>query len=230
LTDAVQLDCANRNALSQGIDSEESRGHWARTLPRDLIGATPICACHHSKYHLTAAMTDLFKFAVTRAHAVTSKSSSRLHCSYGQSPQASPILLEGENGKKITLNNAGEFGKFTVDPDVVTLAFANLGVRFNHPFEVIDAAGRIHESIDDKARTGDLDALWKLVRTDMARLEMDAGSFRIEFQEGSIVRSVNQLDVRQPDLEQVDFWQPADGYCNSPMPKDPQHYPANLVE
>jgi hypothetical protein len=73
-------------------------------------------------------------------------------------------------------------------------------VRFNHSFEVIDAAGQVHESIDAKARTGDLDALWKLVRTDMARLEMDADSFRIEFQDGSIVRSINQLDVRQPDL------------------------------
>jgi hypothetical protein len=145
-------------------------------------------------------------------------------------PRPRPILVEGENGKKITLYNAGEFGKFTVDPDVVTLATIGLSVRFNHYFEVIDAAGRIHESIDAKARTGDLDALWRLVRTDMARLEMDAESFRIEFQDGSIVRSVNQLDVRRPDLEQVDFWQPADDYYNSPKPKDPDHYPANLVD
>jgi hypothetical protein len=36
------------------------------------------------------------------------------------------------------------------------------------------------------------------------------------FQDGSILRSINLLDVRQPDLE--------------PMPKDPQHYPANLVD
>jgi len=110
LTDAAQLDCANRNALSQGIDSEDSRGHWTRTFSRDLIGAAPIFACHHSKNHLTAAMTDLFKFAVTCAHAVTSKSFSRLHCSYGQSPQASPILVGAGNEKKITLDNAGEFG------------------------------------------------------------------------------------------------------------------------
>jgi hypothetical protein len=38
------------------------------------------------------------------------------------------------------------------------------------------------------------------------------------------------LDVRQPDLEQVYFWQPADDGYNSQMPKEPQHYPANLVD
>ena len=44
---------------------------------------------------------------------------------------------------------------------------------------------------------------------------------------------VDRSDVRQPDLEQVDFWLPADdGYnsYSSPMPKDPQRYPANLVD
>jgi hypothetical protein len=45
-----------------------------------------------------------------------------------------------------------------------------------------------------------------------------------------ILRSVNQLDVRQPDLEQVDFWQLADDSDNSPKPRDAQHYPANLVD
>jgi len=69
---------------------------------------------------------------------------------------------EGENGKKITLDNAGEFFKFTVDPDVVTVAIEGFKVCFNHLFDVADAAGRIHERIDAKARTGDLDALWKL--------------------------------------------------------------------
>ncbi len=102
--------------------------------------------------------------------------------------------------QKITLDKIGEFFKFTVDPDVVTLVIAGLRVRFNRSFEVVDAAGRIHESIDAKARTGDLDALWKLVRTSMARLEMDRKSFRIGFQDGAIIRSLNQLDVRQPNL------------------------------
>jgi hypothetical protein len=31
-------------------------------------------------------------------------------------------------------------------------------------------------------------------------------------------------------LEQVDFWLPADDSYYSPMPKDPQHHPANLVD
>jgi hypothetical protein len=35
-------------------------------------------------------------------------------------------------------------------------------------------------------------------------------------------------DVRWPDLEQVDFWLAPDDNYNSSMPKDPQHYPANL--
>jgi hypothetical protein len=110
------------------------------------------------------------------------------------------------------------------------LAIAGLSVRFNHSFEVVDAAGQIHESIDAKVRTRDLDAHWKLVRTDMARLEMDADSFRIDFQDGSIVPSVNQLDVRRPDLEQVDLRLPADDSHNNPMQEEPKHYPANLVE
>jgi hypothetical protein len=54
---------------TQRIDSEESRVA-ANTLVRDLIGAATIFACHDSKCDLTAAMTDLFKFAGTRAHAV----------------------------------------------------------------------------------------------------------------------------------------------------------------
>jgi hypothetical protein len=38
------------------------------------------------------------------------------------------------------------------------------------------------------------------------------------------------LRVWQPDLEQVDFWLAAGDSYNSPIPKDPQHYPANLVD
>ncbi|MGH6822559.1 MAG: hypothetical protein ACRECP_03600 [Methylocella sp.] len=129
--------------------------------------------------------------------------------------------------QKITLDKAGEFSEFTVDPDAVTVKIAGLKVRFNHAFEVVDAAGRLQESVDAEARTGDLDALWKLVRTSMARLEMDAESFRIGFEDGSIIRSLNQLDVRRPNLEQVDFWLAADASYNSPLPKDPRHYPAN---
>jgi hypothetical protein len=45
---------------------------------------------------------------------------------------------------------------------------------------------------------------------------MDEASFCIGFPDGSIIRSINLLEVRQPDLE--------------PMPKDPQHYPANLAD
>jgi hypothetical protein len=84
LTDAAQFDRANRNALRQGVDTYESRGHRTRMPPRDLIGAATIFACHHSKYYLTAAMTDLFKFAETRAHAVTSEQSNSLRRSRSQ--------------------------------------------------------------------------------------------------------------------------------------------------
>ncbi|MGH6837661.1 MAG: hypothetical protein ACREDT_02435 [Methylocella sp.] len=141
-----------------------------------------------------------------------------------------PRVVEGKAGKTITLDKVTEFFEFTVDPKTVTVKTSGLDVRFNHSFEVVDAAGRICESIDAKARTGDLDALWKLVRTNMARLEMDAESFRICFEDGSIIRSRNQLDVRRPDLEQVDYWLAADDGSNSPMPNDPQHYPANVVD
>ncbi|MGA7655508.1 MAG: hypothetical protein WCA96_01830 [Methylocella sp.] len=130
--------------------------------------------------------------------------------------------------QKIAIQNAGEFFEFTVDPEIVTVEISGLKVRFNHSFEVVDAAGRVHESIDAKARTGDLDALWSLVRTNMARLEMDAESFRICFGDGAIIRSINQIDVRKPDLEQVDFWLTPDDNYNNSMPRDPQHYPANL--
>jgi hypothetical protein len=82
-----------------------------------------------------------------------------------------PRVLVGETGKVITLEKVNEFLKFTVDPEIVTVEISGLKARFNHSFEVADAAGRVHESIDAKARTGDLDALWSLVRTNMARLE-----------------------------------------------------------
>jgi hypothetical protein len=139
-----------------------------------------------------------------------------------------PRVVEGEAGKTITLDKDDEFLRFTVNPEAVTVEISGLKARFNHSFEVVDAGGHVHESIDPKARTGDLDALWKLVRTNMARLEMDAQSFRICFQDGAIIRSLNQLDVRQPDLEQVDFWLAPDDNYNNSMPKNPQHYPANL--
>ena len=139
-----------------------------------------------------------------------------------------PRVLVGETGKVITLDKVNEFLKFTVDPEIVTVEISGLKARFNHSFEVADAAGRVHESIDAKARTGDLDALWSLVRTNMARLEMDAESFRICFEDGAIIRSLNQIDVRKPDLEQVDYWLAPDDNYNNSMPTDPQHYPANL--
>jgi len=76
-----------------------------------------------------------------------------------------PRVMEGKAGKMITLDKVNEFLKFTVDPEIVTVEISGLKAHFNHPFEVVDAAGRVHESIDAKARTGDLDALWSLVRT-----------------------------------------------------------------
>jgi len=139
-----------------------------------------------------------------------------------------PHVAIGEAGKTITLDKVNEFLKFTVDPEIVKVEISGLKARFNRSFEVVDAAGRVHESIDAKARTGDLDALWSLVRTNMARLEMDAESFRICFEDGAIIRSINQIDVRKPDLEQVDFWLAPDDNYNNSMPTDPQHYPANL--
>jgi hypothetical protein len=74
-----------------------------------------------------------------------------------------PRVAEGEAGKTITLDKDDEFLRFTVDPEAVTVVISGLKARFNHSFEVVDADGRVHESIDAKARTGDLDALWKLV-------------------------------------------------------------------
>lgn len=111
----------------------------------------------------------------------------------------------------------------------VTFEISGLKVRFNHAFEVVDAAGRVHESIDAKARTGDLDALWRLVQTNMARLDMDSESFRIGFEDGAMIRSLNQIDVRKPNLQQADFWLAADDSSNTPLPETPQHYPANIM-
>jgi len=62
-----------------------------------------------------------------------------------------PHVAIGEAGKTITLDKDDEFLKFTVDPDVITLGIEGLKARFNHPFEVVDAAGRVHESIDHGA-------------------------------------------------------------------------------
>jgi hypothetical protein len=41
---------------------------------------------------------------------------------------------------------------------------------------------------------------------------------------GSVIGSAGGL------VSNKSIWQPADDYYNSPMQKDPQHYPANLVD
>ena len=45
--------------------------------------------------------------------------------------------------QKITIQKAGEFFEFTVDPEAVTFEISGLRARFNHSFEVVDAAGEL---------------------------------------------------------------------------------------
>ena len=66
----------------------------------------------------------------------------------------------------------------------------------------------------------------KLVGSDIAKLEMDQASFRILLADGTIVRSQNVLDVRQPDLPQVGFWSAAGHYDDEPAPDQIKRDPA----
>jgi hypothetical protein len=80
---------------------------------------------------------------------------------------------------------------------------------FNKRIEVIDQSVSVQTVIDIENRTGPLGPLWKLTEvTDVAKLEMDEDSFRILLTDGTVVRSQNVIDVRKPDLAQVEFWTP----------------------
>jgi hypothetical protein len=130
-------------------------------------------------------------------------------------PRQRPFLVEGENGKKITLDNAGEFFKFTVDLDVVTVAIAALGLRFQQFFSrrSMQRARFMNASMPRRGpaistRFGSSPVPiwlgWRWTKLVSASVFRTARS------------SARSTYWRQPDLE--------------PMPKAPQHYPANLVD
>jgi len=95
----------------------------------------------------------------------------------------------------------------------------------------LQTGGAEQTTIDVAKRTGAVAPLWKLTEvTDVARVEMDENAFRIRLSDGSVIRSRNIMDVRQPDLAQVEFWTPAAAYDDAePLPETIQHYPAILA-
>ena len=131
---------------------------------------------------------------------------------------------------KIVLDEGGMLGRIIIDDHSIVAAF-KMRVRFNRRIEVLDPNGSVQTTIDIANRTGALAPLWKLTEgTDVARVEVDENAFRIRLSEGSVIRSPNVLDVRQPDLAQVEFWTPVPGHYDDPPASDAiNRYPAILA-
>ena len=131
---------------------------------------------------------------------------------------------------KIILDEGGILGRIIIDDHSIVAAF-KMRVRFNRRVEVLDPKGAVQTTIDVANRAGALGPLWKLTEvTDVARVEMDENAFRIRLSDGSVIRSQNIMDVRQPDLAQVEFWTPAPGhYDDPPAPEAIRRYPAILA-
>ena len=131
---------------------------------------------------------------------------------------------------KIVLDQGGMLGRIIIDDRSIVAAF-KMRVRFNRRVEVLDPNGSVQTTIDIANRTGALAPLWKLTEvTDVAKVEMDETAFRIRLSDGSVIRSQNILDVRQPDVAQVEFWTPATAYDDAePAPDAIKRYPAILA-
>jgi len=131
---------------------------------------------------------------------------------------------------KIVIDQDGMFGRIIIYDRAIVAAFKTK-VRFNKRIEVIDLNGSVQTTIDVGKHTGALGPLWKLTEvTDVAKLEMDADSFRILLTDGTVVRSQNVTDGREPDLAQVEFWTPAQGhYDEEPTPGEIKRYPEILT-
>lgn len=131
---------------------------------------------------------------------------------------------------KLIREQGGMLRWIIVEDRSIVAAFM-MRVRFNNRIEVLGPDGVVRTTIDVKARTGALLPLWKLTEvTDVARVEMDESAFRIVLSDGSIIRAPNVLDVRQPDLAQVEYWPAASLFDDSvPTPEAVTRYPAVLA-
>jgi hypothetical protein len=131
---------------------------------------------------------------------------------------------------EIFIPHDGTIGRVIVEREAIIVAF-EIRVRFNRRIEVLDPNGSVQTTIDVAKRTGALAPLWKLTEVaDVAKVEMDENAFRILLSDGSVIRSQNIMDIRQPDLAQVEFWTPVPGhYDDPPAPEATRRYPAILV-
>jgi hypothetical protein len=131
---------------------------------------------------------------------------------------------------EIVIPHDGTIGRVIVEREAIIVAF-EIRVRFNRRIEVLDPSGALKTAIDIANRRGALAPLWNLTEVaDVARIEMDEQSFRIVLTDGAIIRSRNVLDVRRPELAQVEFWTPVPGhYDDPPVPEQVKCYPAMLA-
>lgn len=130
----------------------------------------------------------------------------------------------------ISIDQDGMFSRIVIYDRAIVAAF-KIRVRFNRHIAVIGPDGLQQTTIDVVEKTGSLAQLWRLTEvTDVVKLEMDAESFRILLTDGSVISSPNVLDVRRPDLAQVEFWTPATGHeDDEPSPSQVRRYPAILA-
>jgi hypothetical protein len=131
---------------------------------------------------------------------------------------------------KIIRERGGMLRWIIIEDHSIVAAFM-MRVRFSNRIEVLGPDGAVQTTIDVKARTGALLPLWKLTEvTDVASVEMDESAFRIWLSDGSMIRAPNVLDVRQPDLAQVEYWPVASLFDDSvPAPEAVTRYPAVLA-
>jgi hypothetical protein len=141
-----------------------------------------------------------------------------------------PVKFEAYFDEPPTDGRLGRCWQIKIDAHSIMVGFYHFIARFNKRLEVSDPSGRSLTVVDIGGHVGDLAPLWKLVNIEGAALEMDAQSFRVRLADGSVIRSQNILDSRQPDLAQVEFWRPLpQRYPEPRTPEEIQRYPAIIA-
>jgi hypothetical protein len=85
----------------------------------------------------------------------------------------------------------------------VRLDFGEVAVDFLAYVEIIAAGGKIDTIPDVWECQGNLNALWPLIGRRMMKIVMDEDSFRLTFEDGTLIRCKNRKDY-----DFVKIWRP----------------------
>ena len=103
----------------------------------------------------------------------------------------------------IEIPHSHEFISFEVHLQVIKFRFGTVAVDMHSLIEVVSPEGTVGMIDDVWYRQGDLNALWPLIGRRMEKIAMDEESFRIIFEDGTIIRR-----RFEPHNEVVNFWGP----------------------